>query len=63
MARFNPLLDDKRPEQVSKTVTASDNPPPSPFGGAPMTRALCRNTPVYVDVVNRIVVPIKKSSY
>jgi hypothetical protein len=59
--RFNPLLDKKRP--LPKSLTASDRsgPPPSPFGGAPMTPAVCRDTPVYVDMVNRIVVPILKN--
>lgn len=62
--RFNPLLHDKRPVQPQKTLTASnyDDPPPSPFGGKPMQRALCRDTPVYYDAENRIVVPILKRS-
>lgn len=59
--RFNPLLDDKN-TRVEKTMTASDGPPPSPFGGAPMQRALCRDTPVYYDAINRIVIPIKRQS-
>jgi hypothetical protein len=62
MSRFNPLLHDKKPASDPKIMTASDNPP-SPFGGAPMTPALCRNTPVYVDMVNRIVVPKKRVRY
>lgn len=62
MSQFvkNPLIDDKPTAVTASTnfaVTAGDAPP-SPIDGKPMIFARCHQVPVFVDMANRVVVPV-----
>lgn len=64
---FNPLKKNKSANtenNVNTTMIASyDNglTPLSPISGRPMVKAFCRDVPVFCDLENRLVLPVKRA--
>lgn len=62
MKMINPLFAKKaiKTEVVSGIVEAGGIPQ-SPISGLPMVTAKCHNVPVYVDMENRVVIPVRQN--
>lgn len=63
MPKFNPLLDKKKPSVTALTASEtieSSLVPLSPISQKPMISTFCRDTPVWADLENRLVIPHKK---
>jgi hypothetical protein len=60
--RLNPLFEVNANEQQPQNVISSaDVPPLSPFGGKPMVKATCAGVPCWVDLANRLTIPVSVS--
>ena len=59
---INPLFANKSAKTEVVSGVSPSSVPQSPISGQPMVSARCHNIPVYVDMENRVVVPVRQTS-
>ncbi len=52
-----------QPQEVVSGISSRGSEPMSPISGQPMVRAMCHNVPVYVDMDNRVVIPVRENPH
>lgn len=56
---INPLFARKKTQTEVISGVSPTSVPQSPISGLPMANALCHDVPVYVDMDNRVVIPVR----